>query len=432
MKIEIILIFIIIMSCAAFANIGQPCSAVEVAAPEKIPQRVILTWSGDPTTTQAVTWRTTKKCTRSMGQIAVATAGPDIEKDVVAFGAFDEKVTLEKGGDVYYHTVNFKNLNPATLYAYRVGDGEVWSEWNQFRTADINDAPFKFIYVGDVQNDILNSWSRVIRTAYAAAPDSKFIVHGGDMVQCADNDEQWQQWFDAGGWIFRVMPSVPCMGNHEQLDVWQLYDLLGNSIFWRPQFDLPVNGPNDLQEFTYYFDYKNTRFFVLNGSKYIDKQAKWLDKILADTKSKWKIAVIHQPLFTGGTKTLDSNELKIRDNVEIRKAFEPIFDKYGIDLVLQGHDHVYSRTHKTYGSKVVDNSKNGTVYCTSISGPKHYIINTEFENLMAKKVTQTQLFQIISINSDRLIYDAYSVNLISYDHFELTKSVKANSSILSE
>ncbi|MFM8215573.1 MAG: fibronectin type III domain-containing protein, partial [Pirellula sp.] len=45
-------------------------------------------------------------------------------------------------------------LQPATKYAYRVGDGVNWSEWFQFRTASTQPEPFSFVYFGDAQNDL--------------------------------------------------------------------------------------------------------------------------------------------------------------------------------------------------------------------------------------------------------------------------------------
>jgi len=89
-----------------------------------------------------------------------------------------------------HYSVNFENLQPDTKFCYRVGDGKTWSEWNIFRTAGSKPGPFRFIYVGDAQNGIKSLWSRTIRTAYAAAPDARFIVHAGDLVAEGYDDGQ--------------------------------------------------------------------------------------------------------------------------------------------------------------------------------------------------------------------------------------------------
>ncbi|MGD8945564.1 MAG: metallophosphoesterase [Desulfobacterales bacterium] len=85
------------------------------------------------------------------------------------------------------------------------------------------------------QNKILSLWSRAIRSAYSYAPDARFIIHAGDLVNRANSDQQWSEWFKAGGWIFAMTPSIPSAGNHE-------YEKEKNnkrkfSNFWRPQFN---------------------------------------------------------------------------------------------------------------------------------------------------------------------------------------------------
>jgi phosphodiesterase/alkaline phosphatase D-like protein len=59
-----------------------------------------------------------------------------------------------------HHSAQLGDLEPNTLYAYRVGGGEVWSEWFHHRTAGREPAPFSFLYFGDAQNDIRSLWSR--------------------------------------------------------------------------------------------------------------------------------------------------------------------------------------------------------------------------------------------------------------------------------
>ena len=56
-----------------------------------------------------------------------------------------------------------KNLQPDTLYAYRVGDGVNWTEYYHFKTASYEEEPFSFIYFGDAQNEVKTHWSRVFR-----------------------------------------------------------------------------------------------------------------------------------------------------------------------------------------------------------------------------------------------------------------------------
>jgi len=174
---------------------------------------IILTWTGNPATSQAVTWRSLIDFKNSFAEIAPAQASPDFVKNAEKITA--ETTPLQTGsGSVYYHSVNFTDLGPNTLYAYRVGNGDIWSEWFQFRTASRHVEPFVFLYFGDAQNNIFSLWSRAIRTAVLKAPTARFMIHAGDMVEHKNNAREWNEWFSAGGWIFATIPSLPVTGNH--------------------------------------------------------------------------------------------------------------------------------------------------------------------------------------------------------------------------
>ena len=109
--------------------------------PSKNPDRIILTFHGDPTSSRAVTWRTSTEIENSVAQISEATVNANIEYNPKTYKASVEKLKLgqykrNNSFSVNYHSVIFKNLKPNTLYAYRVGDGDkFWSEWIHFKTA---------------------------------------------------------------------------------------------------------------------------------------------------------------------------------------------------------------------------------------------------------------------------------------------------------
>lgn len=94
---------------------------------------------------------------------------------------------------------------------------------------------------------------------------------------------------------------------------------------------------------------------------------------------------------------------------------------YNVDLVLQGHEHAYTRSFKLKDNKVVADHEKGTVYVLSTSGPKLREVNPPFKHLMAKMGTNSQLFQVISIDGKKLAYHSYTANGLVYDSFELTK-----------
>jgi hypothetical protein len=122
---------------------------------------------------------------------------------------------------------------------------------------------------------------------------------------------------------------------------------------------------------------------------------------------------------------------KQRDNPELRAAWKPIFDKYRVDLVLQGHDHTYGRTvletpladPQTTANVATGLSqrdeRTGTVYVVSVSGPKMYNLNRK--PFMKRVAEDTQLYQIVHVDRDALRFEARTAIGELYDAFVLKK-----------
>ncbi len=401
------------------------------------PDRIVLTWSGDPATTQSVTWRTDTTITAAKAQIVIAADGPRMEPDARTVDAATERLdtrTVPGAGEVvHYHSVTFAGLTPDTLYAYRVGDGARWTEWFQFRTASTRRKPFSFLYVGDAQNDILSLWSRVIREGFRRAPDARFIIHAGDLVNDGNADWQWGEWFRAGGFIHAMTASVPAAGNHEyRARSAQEAQANGSSlsVFWRPQFTLPSNGTSGLEESTYWFDYEGARIIVLDSNRDRARQVEWLRAVLANNPQPWTIVTFHHPVFSAARE---------RDNKELRELWKPVFDEFGVDLVLQGHDHTYARGRMTatgpsvrnVGAGVNTRARGaGTVYVVSVSGGKMYDATPggweRYQAQLERKAENTQLFQVVHVAGDTLRYEARTATGALYDAFHLIRTGTRN------
>ena len=274
-------------------------------------------------------------------------------------------------------------------------------------------------------------------------PRPRSSLHAGDLVNRPESDAEWGEWFGAGGWLNAMTPSIAIPGNHEHVKV-----RVGNrqirklSHHWRNVFTFPENGPRGLEETCFTTTYHNLRIVGLNSTEMHQEQAQWLDKVLTENKLEWVVCTFHHPIFSTG---------KDRDNPELRAIWKPILDKHKVDLVLQGHDHAYGRTGFAVPAATAkaDSFKNvltrvgkqikrvpvgeinspggvtkvdeqmGTVYVVSVSGPKMYD-NTRFP-FMKRIGEDTQLYQVIHIDGDRLKYEARTATGELYDAFELQK-----------
>lgn len=380
-------------------------------APSPVPDRIVLSWSEDPARTQSVTWRTDVTVKIAWGEIALADPSPDFALKVdTCYARTDLLVTNNNAA--HFHSATFRELEPDQLYAYRVGSEYGWSEWFHFKTAKDTAAPFSFAYFGDAQNSLKSFWSRCVRQAYSTMPEMDFMMHAGDLVNIPNRDQEWGEWFYAAGWITGTKTQMAVPGNHEYVRNKKGKRTLANH--WKPTFTFPKNGPSQLSETVYYFDYQGVRFIALNTQAMLSYpeemvlQKEWLTEVLSTNPNRWTIVTQHHPIYSTAAG---------RDNPELEKEIQPIFEKYGVDLVLQGHDHTYGRGYNlSFGEKHKDK---GPIYVVSVSGPKMYNLN--FSEWLTRVASNTQLYQLIHLDGDQLRYEAYTTTGKLYDAFELNK-----------
>jgi 3',5'-cyclic AMP phosphodiesterase CpdA len=341
-------------------------------------------------------------------------------------------VRLDDGRTVTHYKAEFTGLKAATSYAYRVGDGTSFGAWRRFTTASAEAAPFRFIYLGDAQNGLIDKWPPVVRAAFAAAPDARFVVHAGDLLAEGYDDSLWGAWLAGMGARAADVPNIPIPGNHD-LHRSPSVDASGSvfaaSALWSAHFALPANGPpelNDLAGQNYYLDYQGVRFVGIDVNAFAnddfvpservrvrDAQTHWLRRVIGTNPCRWTIVVQHQPIYP---------VVKGRDFAKMRAVLGSIYDEYQVDLVLQGHDHVYARTHKVYGGRLAEPHAPGTIYVISVSGSKMYGITNSREPLMAAMREDTPLYQLVSVTDGRLSYESRDATGALADAFDLVKA----------
>jgi 3',5'-cyclic AMP phosphodiesterase CpdA len=103
-------------------------------------------------------------------------------------------------------------------------------------------------------------------------------------------------------------------------------------------------GPLDMPRARYKRTVGNVQLFVLNSNRVNEAQTEWLENALADSTARWKIAVFHHPAWTCGA---------YRANPGVQQRWVPLFERYGVDLVLSGHDHNYQRFRARNGVRYI-------------------------------------------------------------------------------
>lgn len=375
-----------------FRNTPYPGSAAA--------DHVVLTWAGDPATTQSIQWRTATGSANTRLRYAIDGGEPTVVE-----AASNELHTPDVANDTrtLRHTVALERLQPGTTYRYAIGDGRRWGEERSFTTAPDQPKAFSFIYMGDAQNG-LDSWGKLVRQAHIEYPQAAFYVMAGDLVNWGERRDDWDLLFQNAQGVYDTRPLVPAIGNHE-VDQ-------GHVDLYIDQFDLPRNGPDGVQpERVYAMEYADTQFVVLDSNLPPEQQTAWLDRTLGASDATWKFVVYHHPLYS--TKPGD------RGQPELKAAWAPVFEKHGVDLVLQGDDHAYLRTFPIQGDQVVDTPAEGPVYIMSVSGTKMY--EQSDAPYIAKRFTDIATYQVIDIDGDRLDYRAYTLDGTLMDEFSIEK-----------
>lgn len=251
--------------------------------------------------------------------------------------SFFEGTSFLGVGGKYIHEITVTGLEPYTEYEYTVGDG-FNSKNGTFKTALAkgDNQEFSFVYIADTQ--VSNESNAKALGATLAEinnmnPDLVYIA--GDVTDKAANESQWE-------WLFNNAGAYPNGGE----------DMFANTLLAVTQgnhdnneMNQHINAPEEAGKIVYSFDYGCAKFIILNleAARYSEdaraQQEAYLREQVAQAKEngQWTIVGFHKSLYTGASHIVDS------DIISARTFWSPIFAELDIDMVLQGHDHVYSR-----------------------------------------------------------------------------------------
>ncbi|MBB3110808.1 putative phosphodiesterase [Paenibacillus phyllosphaerae] len=375
-----------------------------------MPESLVTTFHDDPRVSRAFTWYTDTTKSASVVQLVPAVGkvnfgGPNVITITGASSVIDEGKGVKRG----VHKVNVTGLTPGTAYTYRVGSGEPeeWSEPAQFTTEGEEEAAFSFINVTDSQGTTeadFKLWGATLARAFALFPQAQFIVHNGDFTEEPTDETAWEQLFtQSRSWVTSI-PLMPVTGNHDEVD--------GNAERFVSHFHVPNNGAGgSIPGTSYSFNYGSAHIVVLNTESNLKGQIEWLRNDLALTDKPWKIVAMHRGAYGGSMyKKLDK--------------WVEIFDEQEVDLVLQGHNHEYSRSYPLRDGRITGDGNSpvrnhaGTMYVvTNTAGTK---FNEKKEDLFYHKVhlqNEKQMFAGITIDGDTLTYEAYDVDGQKVDAF---------------
>jgi len=163
------------------------------------------------------------------------------------------------------------------------------------------------------------------------------------------------------------------------------YATLGNHDDQNNRFYKPFNMGGE-RYFT--FVKKNVRFFVLDSNQIDPKQRAWFDAVLQQSDELWRICFFHHPIYSDGGRH--------GSDVALRVILEPLFVKYGVDVVFSGHDHIYERLKP----------QKGITYFVSGSAGALRLGDVRPSGLTAAYYDQDQAFMLVEVAGDDLFFEA--------------------------
>jgi phosphodiesterase/alkaline phosphatase D-like protein len=278
----------------------------------------------------------------------------------------------DNGKTSVVHTVTLQNLQPGTEYEYRLGCGDKRSEWFRLTTAETN--KYKALIFPDSQSANYKSWENVAMPAWQRNQDARFFIIMGDLVDNGEHAYQWNEWFTRVRPMITRIPVAPVMGNHETYTSdWKVRMPLAYLHY----FQLPEGAPEKYRNQFYSFDYGDVHFVVLNNlmremdqfqPDMLQEQLAWFRADMEKTKKKWKIVLMHKDVLRYGFLTRKTP--RTEGISEEGKIFMPLFDQYGVDVVLTAHLHTYRNRGRIYN---FERSDKGPLYIlTGVAGDVRY------------------------------------------------------------
>ena len=252
------------------------------------------------------------------------------------------------------HAMRLTGLLPDTEYFYEVGlENFVLSGGadHHFVTAPTHTRPVRFWVIGDfgtgsqVQHDVRDGYQQFLQnTNHPQRRTDLWLMLGDNAYDSGSDDEYQRGVFDAYPGLLRQSVAWPTIGNHDVEANGEIEQFPYLEIFHLPR-NGEAGGVASGSERYYSFDYANIHFVCLDATS-SDRSAgapmlTWLEQDLMATEKDWIVAFWHQPPYTFGTHNSDFGV----DLIQMRQNAVPILERYGVDLVLCGHSHVYERSY---------------------------------------------------------------------------------------
>jgi hypothetical protein len=266
-----------------------------------------------------------------------------------------------------FHLVSLTGLKADTTYSYAFVVDKKATAYT-FRTAPAKAVDFTFGVYGD------SRWGTAVHKQIVAAYGKlqpRFILNSGDVVSKGSDEGDWEAFFAVTLPLTARIPYCVAPGNHEG-NVDEVFHLFPGGT---------EGGGAEGREWST-FTYGNVRVVLLNSTRNLDEQTKWLDGVLAKNTSTWTVVAFHHPPYSSG----DRNGSK-----DIRDKWVPVLEKYKVHAVFLGHDHFYEHSQKAGVHYFITGGGGAALYAPGRTTNPHLVKNEKVNHYLTVDVTARTL-----------------------------------------
>lgn len=320
----------------------------------------------------------------------------DATSKLWSYPSDEEKLGLSER---YVHRANLTNLLLDTTYYYQVTAGSTVSPIMQFKTAHgFTMTTFAFVTDTQATPNGYNKVNNLTQMLLNKKKDINFMLITGDIVDRGADESYWENFFGKVEAV-KQLPLATIPGNHE-------YYLTSGGTYYTAEvynqfFNNPQNGIEERLNSSYYFKYNDILFVMIDTIKdeLYEAQRNWFEEVVLKNPSRYIIVGVHAGCYTGGNY--------VHDATRMQREWLKTFEKYSVDLVLSGHEHMFGYTLPLYNGK--ESADFGVTHLIGPSGAeKQYNVKPEYEQYFVYSENLRTAGSVIEVMGNKITVTLYN------------------------
>ncbi len=306
-----------------------------------------------------------------------------------------------------HHVFKLDKLRPGTRYWYEVRTGtELSSGKRTFRTLPASPDSYEVVVLGDVRS-LPQRWHAVSQQIFRDEAEALFIIGTGDYPVDGSKYALWRkQFFEPARNLLAAKPMWPAIGNHEAT---RRHDDLTRpeASHYFSLFELPGN------ERWYRVDYHLMTLLVLDSNSRLSpdhEQYKWLRQQLRSERKRFTLVAFHHAPYSSGPHGVIHPDSTPKEWPldQGRRFLVPLFEMYGVDLVLNGHDHLYERSSKDGIPYVITGGGGAPLYKINSAPNPYQVVARSVNHYVRLKVAKDGI-ELKAIDTAVAVFDSLRI-----------------------